>query len=290
MTARSRPVFIGGAGRSGTTLLVDMLGLHPHLSPIYETDFVIDLLHILLARPQLDPSKVGPKVMAAMDRWTKPLPHRPHNKREHERYHHGVHHILFDRPFAMRQTEIFIAELAHGNLLANFRGLIDALFTEHCRLDGKPRWINKTPIYVSLLPALRTFFPDLKFIHCLRDGRDVACSVMTRAWGPDNPADAAVWWQEIVERGQQFGAEWPDQYRDVRYEDLVTDPATALGRIFDWLGEDRAEDEVVSRYASGEIQLDPARLYGWRESLSSDDQAAFRETAGPLLEKLGYEV
>ena len=44
------PVFLGGAGRSGTTLAVDMIGLHPELSPIYETSFVVELITLMLER------------------------------------------------------------------------------------------------------------------------------------------------------------------------------------------------------------------------------------------------
>ena len=52
-----------------------------------------------------DPTMVLALVRAIMDQWTQPLPIRPHQKSAYERYHHGPHHILFDRPFAMAQTE-----------------------------------------------------------------------------------------------------------------------------------------------------------------------------------------
>jgi hypothetical protein len=51
-----RPVFIGGAGRSGTTLVVDLLGTHANLSPVYETNFVLGVARELLAqRPLPEP-------------------------------------------------------------------------------------------------------------------------------------------------------------------------------------------------------------------------------------------
>jgi hypothetical protein len=153
------PVFIGGAGRSGTSLVVDMLGLHPRLSPIYETDFLLQLMRLLFSAPPvsvntLPINSLGEKIDQIMDEWTKPLPHRPHNKRQHERFHHGVHHILFDRPFALEQTPHLREAVANAQAPAGLRTFIGKLFAEHCRLDGKPRWINKTPDYVQHLPIL----------------------------------------------------------------------------------------------------------------------------------------
>jgi len=283
------PVFIGGAGRSGTTLVVDMLGLHPDLSPVYETDFVMGLTQILFGDQQEPVENKADKTRKYMDTWTKPLPHPPHNKREHERYHHGAHYILFDRPFAMQQTEVLVQRLSAGQQVEGFREFIGQLFAEHCRLDGKPRWINKTLAYVSMLPALKGLFPQMKFIQCIRDGRDVAASVITRPWGPNNVRDAAPWWLKIIERGQQFGALVPEQYLEVRYEDLVREPEATLGTILRWLGEAAVEGEVVRQHLAGTIPLDPGRLGVWKQALSIEDQQYFLEAAGTLLDRLGYD-
>ncbi|MEE9162822.1 MAG: sulfotransferase, partial [Candidatus Neomarinimicrobiota bacterium] len=264
----SEPVFIGGAGRSGTTLIVDMLGQHPRLSPIYETDFVIELCQILFAGQQTDREEAGRQVTAYMDAWSALLPQRPHNKREHERYHHGAHYILFDRSFAMRQTAEFLDGLGKTQPAVGLRGLIEALYAEHCRLDGKPRWVNKTPAYVSVLPTLRTVFPELKFIHCVRDGRDVARSAMTRSWGPDNVPAAAHWWRKIVEQGLEFQQQYPEQCLQVRYEDVVAEPVESLGRMLRWLGEEQDAAELVERYLTGGVRLDRSRVGEWEREMS----------------------
>src|SRR5215210_2075995 len=114
------PVFLGGAGRSGTTLIVDMLGLHPRISPIYETDFVIQLINLLFNR-NLSPVEASAHVIECMDHWTKPLPLRPHNKHEQERYHHGPHYVLFDRPFAMDRARELATAISLGETDAGFR-------------------------------------------------------------------------------------------------------------------------------------------------------------------------
>src|SRR5262245_19697682 len=281
------PVFIGGAGRSGTTLIVDMLGLHPRLSSIYETDFVLQLMSLVVDKParvktlQKDISRI-------MDEWTKPLPHRPHNKREHEKFHHGAHHILFDRPFAMDQTRRFLEEVASGRAATGLGALIHNLFSEHCRLDGKPRWINKTPDYVQRLPHLHELFQDLRFIHCIRDGRDIACSVITRPWGPKTVPEAAGWWKGKIQSGVQFGKAYPQQYLEVRYEDVVRDPAAHLRRILAWLGEADCSAQMLEHYQGGVVSLDESRIGDWKARFSAEDLRAFAAQTGALLEHFRY--
>ena len=148
------PVFIGGAGRSGTTLVVDMLGLHPRISPVYETDFVMQLGKLLFSGRERSAADLRAQVTRCMDEWTKPLPLRPHHKREHEQFHHGPHYILFDRPFALERTAELLREALAGRAAQGFRQFVVSLFEEHCRRDGKPRWVNKTP-------SVRAFSADV---------------------------------------------------------------------------------------------------------------------------------
>ena len=277
-------LFIGGAGRSGTTLAVDLLGLHPRVSAIYETDFVGQLIQ-LMSR-DLPAPLVAEQTLIFMERWTRPLPHRPHNKRAHERYHHGPHHILFDRAFAMARTEELCGAIVQGRGALGLRHFVDALFAEHCRLDEKPRWANKTPAYVQLLPTLAQLWPEMRFLHCVRDGRDVAASVLTRPWGPNTPAEAAQWWGMKVAAGVRWGQLNPDRYHELRYEDLLADPEATLTQVFEWLGESPETEAILARTAS--IGLDPSRAGGWQNALSPADVADFEAVGRDLLMHFGY--
>ncbi len=279
------PIFIGGCGRSGTTLLVDLLGLHPRISPIYETDFVVPI-GAMLARGA-PPERVVPRIIALMDTWTAPLPHRPHNKRSHERYVHGPHHILFDRDFALEQTRLLVDSVHAGQGLAGLRRMMNRLFSEHCRLDDKPRWANKTPAYVHLLPVLHTLHPDMTFVHCVRDGRDVACSVVTRPWGPSNFTEAAGWWSSKVLDGLRFAQAHPERHVVVRYEDLLSRPESTLEALLERLGEEDP-GAVLDRFRASGLALEGARSGAWEEQFDGKARADFAQRAGPLLEHLGY--
>ncbi|MGE3230707.1 MAG: sulfotransferase [Hyphomicrobium sp.] len=278
------PIFIGGCGRSGTTLAVDLIGMHPQLSPIYETGFVIDLVAYLLRDTGLSPFMVADEIRGYMQRWSRDLPFRPHEKRDYERYWHGAHHVLFTRDFAMGRTEALIDSFLATDAETGFRRFIRELFAEHARLDGKPGWANKTPRYVLMLPVLQRLFPDMVFVHCLRDPRPVAASLLSRSWGPKTAADAARFWLDCVDRAEAFARTAPDRYVELRYEDLTEDPQGALSRALGRLGiEDRAGD-MIARYRerieirppAGEDALDPALI----ETVEA--------AAGPAMARLGY--
>src|SRR5512147_3252902 len=86
------PLFIGGCGRSGTTLAVDLLGMHPVLSPVYETGFVLEVAQLLFSSGGLSAFMVADQIERLMSHWLRDLPHRPHNKKDYERYWHGAHY------------------------------------------------------------------------------------------------------------------------------------------------------------------------------------------------------
>ncbi|MFT5585846.1 MAG: hypothetical protein ACI9VR_003439 [Cognaticolwellia sp.] len=278
------PVFIGGAGRSGTTLMVDLLGLHPQLSPVYETDFVPSLIKIIAApAPAADRAEA---VSLLMDRWTACLQDRPSGKRAHERYHHGPHYLRFTRQTAMELTDNLVAEIAGGTPWRGLQKLVLELFAEHAAADGKPYWINKNPSYVLRLPELSKLFPGMKFIHCVRDGRAVAASAMTRSWGPKTIAGAATWWSERVVEGLLFEQAHPGQVLRVRYEALLQDPVQTFSTIEAWLG--LPAGGIVDRHHRAGFAFDPSRLDAWKTQLTLAQQTEFGTAAGRTLRLLGY--
>ncbi len=298
------PVFIGGAGRSGTTLVADLFGVHSQLSPIYETEFVVQLLRELFGNHGRSRDEIEARARKLMDIWTEPLPHRPHNKREYERYLHGPHHVLFTRGLAMGCLEELFENLrAHQGLRA-FQRFINVLFEAHTRADGKPRWINKTPCYVDVLPALARLFPSLRFIHCVRDGRDVACSVVNfvEAQAAKNPSgsrqaegsrqadhlEGGHWWSQKVMAGLRWGQANPSRYMEVRYEDLLRSPESTLRNILGFMGAPDEAREMVAHYQQGESRLDMSRCGKWRTRFSHVEAEAFHQRYGALLEGLGY--
>ena len=165
---------------------------------------------------------------------------------------------------------------------------------------GKTRYGDKTQSNIHQLPMLAELFPEAKFIHAVRDGRDVALAHTDGT----KIEQVAVSWKRRVTAGREAGAAvGPDRYIESRFEELIDDTEGAVGRLCDFLDlpfdpqmltyYERAGD-IVSTTAvpdrHKDIYLPPTKgLRDWRLELSDDQVARFEALAGPLLTELGYE-
>jgi len=185
---------------------------------------------------------------------------------------------------------------------------IGAVFAAYAALQGKARWGDKTPLYMQYLPLLERTFPEARFVHLVRDGRDAALSflsvpsgIMTEGWGhPTDAAGFARLWRTEVEAARALGGRvGSGRYLELRYEDLVRDPAAALGHVcafaglefetgmLDYVGH---SDSARKPHQQRLNQPPTAGVRDWRTELDPADEAAFEATAGELLAALGYEV
>jgi hypothetical protein len=161
--------------------------------------------------------------------------------------------------------------------------------------------------------------PEAHIVHIIRDGRDVALSLRASWFSPaqDMAALARVWAGQIRTTRQQVAGR--DRYTEVRYEELLAEPADALRRICTAIDLDydpamltyhRAAATrlselrdavlpdgvtVISRqrrmdnHGRTSMPPDPARAGRWRGEMSSAEQEEFAAEAGDLLSDLGYE-
>ena len=185
---------------------------------------------------------------------------------------------------------------------------IAAVFETYAADRGKERWGDKTPLYMQYLPLLERLFPTARFVHLVRDGREVALSflampegIVTRTWShPRSVADFACQWATEVEAAQALGGRvGPDRYLEVRYEALVADPERELQAICSF-SELPFEAEMLRHSEGVDVSAKPHQqslkrpltpgLRDWREQMAPDDAAAFEDVAGEVLAKLGYEL
>jgi hypothetical protein len=282
--------FIVGVGRSGTTLLRLMLDAHPDLAIPPETHFVPDLIEMFEQDEELDPESVVAVITS------------------------GRHWGDFG--------------LEEGPLLERLRaaepldpaGAIRAFFELYAQREGKPRWGDKTPIYIKHMREIEGVIPEARFIHLIRDGRDVALFRAGRALrhAAPLPKVARRWKRRIVKAREQ--GETLDGYLEVRYEDLIRDTEPTLRRVCELIelpwdermltyheraGErlkefgdlpsvggkpERPGEERLAAHAKTREPPDPSHLARWRTEMSPGDRRAFERAAGDLLAELGYEV
>jgi hypothetical protein len=143
---------------------------------------------------------------------------------------------------------------------AFIQGLIDPIAED----AGKEAWIEMDPYNIFVAPLLYRLFPEMKFIHVLRDGRDVAVSTASMPWGRAG-ALTGVWrWQRILRVGHQRLRLLPtDRLLTIRLEDLaLRTREDTYARILDFL-ELRDEPAMHTFFREG-ISPRKAHIARWR--------------------------
>ncbi len=146
-------------------------------------------------------------------------------------------------------------------------------------------------------------WPEARFVVLVRDGRDVALSLLNVPFGPNNVWAAARFWAEGIRRGQDAERRFPGRVLTLRYEDIVASPGAETERLCAFLGLP-FDDEMlaIERTDPAKIDKDKAEWFTsiakgidaagagrWRSAMSPHDQRLFAALAGPELEAAGYE-
>ncbi len=287
------PIFIGGNRRCGTTFLSDLLGQHPLISPIYETDFVLVLLEAFVDAKELPLKHRLEEFKQYAYKWSETLPHRPggntpNNKGEYETYSHGSNYFLLSTEEFRELTDEFIEKIIQQKDESLIPEYLKKLFARHCRKDEKPCWLNKTPRYIKYLKTLHDWFPNLIFIHALRDPRAVVASLKQFDWGPDSIEQCALRWIDNVNRANQFQVDHPDNFIEIRYESLVNYPVRCLRTVLKQLTTDKPERQLIKDMLKQVPAIDSTRKDKWKKNLSEKELETIREKVAPLLEVTGY--
>ncbi len=268
-----RPVFLWGAGRTGSYLLYDILSLHP--------EFVC-------AR---NPRRLSKGLYGT--------------------HHHGggdYDHLFanpfppvegFKRHFLNRYPEIRenleVTSTQQPAVLRSFRQLVGSTWRPR-------RLLDKAPQYTFLLDLLENLFPTAQHIHCLRHPEAVAASYVRRMREPNSQDRVGIWgwrppgWESIVDWNVESRAVWlavqtiraaNENHRrlgqrciDVRYETLVADPHPEVQRVYEFLAV-APQPEVDN--------LLPERFPDFSKPLTEADRGQLRSDVREDLERLVAE-
>jgi Sulfotransferase family len=271
-------VFIVGAPRSGTTLLRRIVDAHPDIAITRETHWITKLLE-------------GDDAFSPDAPVTTELLRRL-------RAHPKFTRMDVDDPELDRMVRA--APVSYSELVTR-------IFDRYGEAHGKRLVGDKVPDYVRHLALLHRLWPAARFVHLIRDGRDVSLSMLTRerfarrfaTWQEDPIATAALSWEQLVRLGREAGAELPpDRYYELRYESLVAAPAKECRKLCEFLGV--AYDERMPRFHEGRTREEPGRdaksawrpvtpgLRSWRTEMADGEVERFEAAAGELLGELGY--
>jgi LPS sulfotransferase NodH len=258
-----RHIVLGGAPRSGTTVLRKLLDRHPQVRAGAETKLFVP--------------------------------------------------AAFNLEWLSQAYAIPLAELRRMREEAPSQGAFIDAFAARVRAEAaKPRWAEKTPQNIRSLDWIAARWPRAAFVHVIRDGRDVVCSMRQH---PDWRWVGGAWQKVLVPRSIEWyakrwladtasGMAWrgDERYVEVRYEELVADPLTVLRTLCDrvglsadagWLAEASRREGAPDGHDERpdyEGAVSGASVGRWRDDLSADEREVVERLCGPRLRELGYEA
>ncbi len=187
----------------------------------------------------------------------------------------------------LRQDRVFRLSGATIDPQLDYLGLVSSFLEQHRRRANKPSVGATVHHRFDLLPKL---WPQARYVHLLRDGRDVASSCIAMGWAGNMYCASDRWlraercWDRL--RGQLSR----DQWIEVRYESLIRQPEVALHEICDFLGE-KLHQSMFDYAHSSDYGLPDARFTSqWKSRLSDREIQLAEHRQRELLVARGYEL
>ena len=253
----SHPVFVGGTGRSGTTIVAKLIGAHP------EIQFIRAEVRLHAARGSLRDLALGtvdfdwlwPRLRAY---WYSPPGARGNPaglKRVCTREHYDL---------ALAHLRKRLAQEGNSALGRFLHELLDPV----AEAAGASRWVEMTPANAEAGPALLRMFPDMKLVHVTRSGLDVAASVCAVPWGPSDLRDCIFFWAERYHAAVEGTRLLPPSAAlTISLEDLaIRQPEATYARLRGFLGV--RDEREMRRFFDEDVTAEAARSGRWREGLS----------------------
>jgi hypothetical protein len=299
------PVFIGGTGRSGTTVTLNLLQRHPqfHASLPREIKFLTSrhgLLDLVYTRPlSVEEDLHGfrynliTRILPLLGRdqmtyFTRNLFNRWWSEEGKAGKARGL----------VQSVSLEVVENAHNEFIRTFAldrasaareffySLADAQIKKDALYFG-----DSTPVNMMHSDQIHELLPEARFINVLRDGRDVAVSISKERWGPNDPYEGLSWWANRVHRAAvALKRVDPDSVLQYRIEDLIVHKREkSYANLLNFL---KLEDSKVLReYFAEQLTSEKLHTGRWRTEIKDSDRfnAKYKALCKKLLNK-GIEV
>lgn len=275
--ADTPPLFVFGMERSGTTLLSMMLDAHSEIAvPLATGGFWYDLADRIGGDAGVDSAAKLDAVVAE---------------------------VCAHPRIARWRLTTAPADIADQCRVGAFASIVRAFHAGYAAQEGKAHWANLDIATLDEMHRANAWFPNARFLHIYRDGRDVAVSNRTMPYGPGNLAECLDAWRVRVRTNLRMGAiVGASRYCAVAYEDLVARPEVTLRRICSFLGlafepamldsaaRARAKIPADRRWLWPKLsqRIDAEGVSRWRRELNRTQQRVAERHAGELLRELGY--
>ena len=293
------PVFVGGTGRSGTTVMGDLLGQHPDVrtsTPI-EIKFLSNrsgLLDVVFGREDAILRSSG-KISFIHFRT-----YRKRKKKEQERLHtiwtefedqvwnkwwdidapppHGRGLISgISRPNLEKLMAALRRDLRINRIWAARRFMKRFIALQY-EAGSEKYWVETTPMNIPTADKLLKLFPNALFITMVRDPRDVIASLLTKNWGPTTPMEGLTWIDKRLSDGNRALKAVPGRQKiTIALEDLAIDNREeTYQKLTKFLGITDAP--LMRKFFEEELTPENATSGRWKKEISSPEfDAAYAE-------------
>jgi hypothetical protein len=302
MTPTFTPLFSGGSGRSGTTVIVNLLKNHPqiHSSLPREIKYLtsryglVDLNYGRSIKLEEDLKGVRNNLAARINHQI--------GKRKEEIFLTSLKSNWWSevgkkgKPRGLVQgvTEEQLAEISsrfsssyEKDLLVASRELFYDLTSCQFKEVAVRYFADSTPVNTMQAHLINQLFPNALFINMIRDGRDVAYSVSKESWGPTDPFKALKWWGNRVLTSHQSLSQLPSkQYLEIRLEELISsDRETQYLKVLNFL--DISDHVPMREFFNVEMCSEKMSQGVWKEKVT--DPVAFDRAYDKVLAKLNQQ-
>ena len=271
------PIFVVGAGRSGTTLLQLMLNAHPQIAIAGELGFFDEILLLRSKIPDLDTPETIDQLFALLP--------------------------SVDRYKYLTEAEaVFPAARARlkADPAPSYEKLYRYILESYATLRGARRFGEKTPGNIRHLEALVSIFPNCRVVHVVRDPRSNVASRRKLPMLSKDVITNTIKWDVDIYCGISFMQKHKQNYFEINYEKLVLEPAITLKQVCQFLDE-TFDDRMLEYYRSSEeyIKDEPwkngtqkpvyrSSIETWRNELSEGQIYLIESIAGRQMARYGY--
>jgi hypothetical protein len=281
------PVFIGGSGRSGTTVTLNMLARHPqfHASLPREIKFLTSrhgLLDLVYDRPfSVEEDLHGFRFNLV----TRVLP-----LIGREKMHFFTRNLngrwwsedgKAGKPRGLVQSiSKDIAEQAHKTFIQSFksdpasasREFFYTLAQAQLKKTDTKYFGDSTPVNMMHSYQIKELLPDARFINVIRDGRDVALSISKERWGPNDPYTGLTWWaNRVLKSANALAKVNKKSVYEFRIEDLVVHSRDySYKNILNFLELDDAPE--IHEYFQENMSIERLHIGRWRTEVKNPER------------------
>lgn len=179
---------------------------------------------------------------------------------------------VVDRAQLKATIERFTAT-SESDPVAAARTLVEGLLDPVAVAAGKDGWVEMTPRTVQSSRVLYAVFPEMRLVNMVRDGRDVAVSLVARNWVADL-SKGLDWWETRMARSYAFLSKIPaEAVMSVNFEDLVLHRREeTYARLLEFVGIN--DEPELHLWFMRTMKPQDAHVGRWHEELPAKQAAA----------------